>query len=60
MSDYGVNNELLRQLYFNVRNEESKNLRSGKYDDATMRRVIIKEIDTVVKREERQDEVSQA
>ena len=59
MSDYGVDKELLRQLYFNVRKVESENLRSGKYDDATMRRYIIKEIDTVVKREEKKDEVSQ-
>ncbi len=52
MKDYGVDNELLRELYYNVRITESKNLRSGKYDDATMRKVIIKEIDRVVRKEE--------
>ncbi len=58
MSDYGVDKELLRQLYYNVRKAESENLRSGKYDDVTMRRFIIKEIEGVVKREEKLNEIS--
>ena len=52
MSNQEINEKFRNDLYRNIRIEEGRNLRTGRYDDNTMRRYIEQEIRKVVKKEE--------
>lgn len=56
MSEDKINSELLNNLYNDIRIVEGQNLRTGKWDDNTMRRYIEKRIEKIVAKEE-SDEV---
>lgn len=56
MSEDKIDEELLNSLYNEIRITEGQNLRTGKWDDNTMKRYIEKRIEKTVAKEEH-DEV---
>ena len=55
MSEYEVDKKKLIKLYTELRAEEGYNLRTGRYDDENMRRHIIKQIEKIVREEEKNE-----
>lgn len=55
MSEYKVNKKKLIELYSELRAEEGNNLRTGRSDDENMRKYIIKQIEKIVKEEEKNE-----
>lgn len=55
MSEYEIDKKKLNKLYSVVRAEEGQNLRTGRYDDENMRRYIIKQIEKIVREEEKNE-----
>ena len=59
MSKYDVVQSLLEELFLKVRIIEGQNLKSGKYDDKQIRKMIMKEIEIAVEKEEKRNEISE-
>lgn len=59
MSKYDVDQSLLEELFLKVRIIEGQNLKSGKYDDKQIRKMIMKEIEIAVEKEEKRNEISE-
>lgn len=55
VSEYKVNKKKLIELYSELRAEEGNNLRTGRSDDENMRKYIIKQIEKIVKEEEKNE-----
>ncbi len=57
MNENNVDKEKLDYLFNLIRMYEGKNLRTNKYDDDTMIKIIEKEIRKIVDKEEQQHEI---
>lgn len=57
MNENNVDKEKLDDLFNLIRMYEGKNLRTNKYDDDTMIKIIEKEIRKIVDKEEQQHEI---